>query len=178
MINIKFNILQAAIICAPRQDIRYYLNGVYITPKKVVSTDGHRLFAYDVVAVEDFKPFILPRETITDLAKLLTPERKRNGVVDFEVLDGQPRIVCGKYAIEFDPIDGKYPDFQKVIPKQKKARAHSRFNWKYLYDFDRIDKLLSGRGVAHTTLIPYGNHSALVRLTDSNATCVVMPMRS
>lgn len=38
---IQSKLIRAALVCAAKNDVRYYLNGVHITPKYIESTNGH-----------------------------------------------------------------------------------------------------------------------------------------
>lgn len=102
------------------QDIRYYLNGVLMVLEnnkiKLVATDGHRL-AY---ACQDFeyeapkKEVILSRKTVSELSKLLTENEQP---IKIEFMDKQVRIGLGNTTITSKVIDGKFPDYERVIPE-------------------------------------------------------------
>lgn len=38
---LQSKLIRAALVCAAKNDVRYYLNGVHITPKYIESTNGH-----------------------------------------------------------------------------------------------------------------------------------------
>lgn len=38
---IQSKLIRAALVCAAKNDVRYYLNGVHITPKYIEATNGH-----------------------------------------------------------------------------------------------------------------------------------------
>jgi DNA polymerase-3 subunit beta len=105
------------------EETRYYLNGIYFHTIKngeknnliAVATDGHRLAKTELeinssVLIEGI---ILPRKFILQLDKILG---------DFE---GKVKIVCSDTQVSFEAdnfiiisklIDGKFPDYGKVIP--------------------------------------------------------------
>ena len=59
--------LRAALICASTEQVRYYLNGVYVDPKGyLVSTDGHRAFIgkIELSGAPAFDGWIIPRDAI------------------------------------------------------------------------------------------------------------------
>ena len=101
------------------QDIRYYLNGLLMQTEgnqlRLVATDGHRL-AYSAAAIEADLPkaeVILPRKTVLELFKLLNrPEEQ----VSVELLGNQVRFRCNDSVIVSKVVDGKFPDFNRVIP--------------------------------------------------------------
>jgi DNA polymerase-3 subunit beta len=102
-----------------QQDIRYYLNGMLLVLEdehmRVVATDGHRLsYASGAVAKQDEKrEVILPRKAILELARLLT-ESDEN--VDIELYASQVRFRFGTIELTTKIIDGKFPDYTRVIP--------------------------------------------------------------
>ncbi len=103
-----------------QQDIRYYLNGVLLiidgTSLRAVATDGHRL-AYAATRLADSysrREIILPRKTINELFKLLSDADEE---VSLELAEAQVRISVPNTTISSKVIDGKFPDYEKVIPK-------------------------------------------------------------
>ena len=108
------------------QDIRYYLNGVLFSVEKdtlrVVATDGHRLsFASraldgDHGSVEA----ILPRKTVLELIKLLGDT---DDAVALAIGSNQVRFSFGGIEIVSKIVEGKFPDYQKVIPTTHKNRV-------------------------------------------------------
>lgn len=102
-----------------QQDIRYYLNGMLLVLEdeqmRVVATDGHRLsYASGAVAKQDEKrEVILPRKAILELARLLTESDED---VDIELYASQVRFRFGSIELTTKIIDGKFPDYTRVIP--------------------------------------------------------------
>jgi len=101
------------------QDIRYYLNGLLLQVEenqlRLVSTDGHRL-AYSVCEIEanlSKTEVILPRKTVLELNKLLN---QPNELIEIELLGNQIRLICNDTVIVSKVIDGKFPDYNRVIP--------------------------------------------------------------
>jgi DNA polymerase-3 subunit beta len=102
-----------------QQDIRYYLNGMLLVLEdshmKVVATDGHRLsYASGAVAKQEEKrEVILPRKAVLELARLLTDDDE---TVDIELYASQVRFRFGSIELVTKIIDGKFPDYTRVIP--------------------------------------------------------------
>ena len=101
------------------QDIRYYLNGLLLQVEgrqlRLVATDGHRL-AYASCEIEAELPkaeVILPRKTVLELVKLLN---RPNEDINIELLRNQVRFTCNCTVIVSKVIDGKFPDYNRVIP--------------------------------------------------------------
>jgi DNA polymerase-3 subunit beta len=106
-----------------QQDIRYYLNGLLLVLEPdgitVVATDGHRLaYARDDVQGGTSKvEVILPRKAILELSKLL---KEADEPIHIEVLQNLVRFRLGVLELVTKVVDGKFPDFNRVIPTQYK----------------------------------------------------------
>jgi DNA polymerase III subunit beta len=103
-----------------QQDIRYYLNGLLMVidggDLRLVATDGHRLaVATKEVAARDIghQEVILPRKTIIELSKLLSDT---DTPVAIELSSSQARFRFDGILLASKLIDGKFPDYQRVIP--------------------------------------------------------------
>ena len=104
-----------------QQDVRYYLNGLLLEVSgkllRAVATDGHRLALADA-AVETSattpQQVILPRKAIQELLRLLEDNDK-----PVQVMIGSNHVRVNFPDIRFTSklIDGKFPDYHKVIPK-------------------------------------------------------------
>jgi len=106
-----------------QQDIRYYLNGLLMVVEegelKLVATDGHRLaFASRNIASKGLprQEVILPRKTIIELSKLLDDSDEP---VAIEVSASQVRFSFGSVVLVSKLVDGKFPDYSRVIPKDQ-----------------------------------------------------------
>ncbi|NJN39745.1 MAG: DNA polymerase III subunit beta [Gammaproteobacteria bacterium] len=106
-----------------QQDIRYYLNGLLMLidagELRLVATDGHRLaLATHAVAAKDIgkQEVILPRKTILELSKLLADS---DDPVAIELSGNQARFAFGDIVLVSKLVDGKFPDYQRVIPAQQ-----------------------------------------------------------
>ncbi|MFZ5561581.1 MAG: DNA polymerase III subunit beta [Pseudomonadota bacterium] len=104
-----------------QQDVRYYLNGmlfeVTTNSLRTVSTDGHRLAMCDAVAHTeggDRVQVIVPRKGVHELARLLTDE---DGVVTVILGANHIRATVGNVTFTSKLIDGKFPDYERVLPK-------------------------------------------------------------
>lgn len=103
-----------------QQDIRYYLNGLLLITKgnelRVVATDGHRL-AYASGVLNESLPsmeVILPRKTVLELSKQLNDSEE---LVEIILTPNQARFKFNSIEFISKLIDGKFPDYERVIPK-------------------------------------------------------------
>jgi len=106
-----------------QQDIRYYLNGLLVLVEdrqlRLVATDGHRL-AYAAMALAADVPrieVIVPRKTVLELSKLLGDSDEE---VQLELSATQAAFRFGEIELVSKLVDGKFPDYTRVIPTQHK----------------------------------------------------------
>ncbi|NGM86271.1 DNA polymerase III subunit beta [Parapusillimonas sp. SGNA-6] len=102
-----------------QQDIRYYLNGLLFVFEpgfvRAVATDGHRL-AHSGTAVEGIESkhdVIVPRKTVLEMQRLLS---EVDDPVSIDVATGQIRFRFGDVELVSKLVEGKFPDFTRVIP--------------------------------------------------------------
>ena len=103
-----------------QQDIRYYLNGLLLVVKgnemRMVATDGHRLaYASETLGEQQQAiEVILPRKTVLELSRQLSDNEE-----DLEIVLTPTQALFRFGAIEFISklIDGKFPDYERVIPQ-------------------------------------------------------------
>jgi len=128
--------LNACIVASAKNDVRYYLNGIYLDRERgaVVGSNGHHLFA-----VKHLDCLELEKSIILDFKK---PFAKKVEVVTIESIS----IAAGHYSVkEYDnkglvqervlqTIDGVYPDWHRLLSPVnqiiKGQRAHS-LDWSY-----------------------------------------------
>lgn len=104
-----------------QQDVRYYLNGMLLEVSedslRSVATDGHRLATSASVAdvpAGGAHQIIVPRKGILELARLL---QGGDSPVTLVIGASHIRANVGDYTFTSKLVDGKFPDYQRVIPK-------------------------------------------------------------
>jgi DNA polymerase-3 subunit beta len=101
------------------QDVRYYLNGMLLqvegTALRSIATDGHRLaFAQmDIAESLEKQEVILPRKSVLELARLLADSEEP---LNITLANNQARFSFGDVVFVSKLIDGKFPDYSRVIP--------------------------------------------------------------
>lgn len=104
-------------------DIRYYLNGILFVAEgrnlTLVATDGHRLaLAQATLDVEIPKQeVILPRKTVLELQRLLKDE---DTAIEMRFAGNQAKFVFSGMEFVTKLVEGKFPDYNRVIPKNHK----------------------------------------------------------
>ncbi len=102
-----------------QQDIRYYLNGllleVHDNQLNIVGTDGHRLSFTSTLLTKAYEKtdVIIPRKTVIELIKLLDDSEEE---IAIEINAGQLNFSFGDIKLISKVIDGKFPDYHRVIP--------------------------------------------------------------
>jgi DNA polymerase-3 subunit beta len=108
-------------------DIRYYLNGILFVAEgkrlSLVATDGHRL-AFAAATLDTDVPkqeVILPRKTVVELQRLLSdasaPEGEAQPAIEMRFAANQARFAFGAMEFVTKLVEGKFPDYNRVIPK-------------------------------------------------------------
>lgn len=105
-----------------QQDVRYYLNGMLlvVSPDYIqgVATDGHRLAASRLnitTGASEKTQVIIPRKGVIELLRLLSNDDES---VTVELSTNHIRVTSNSYTFTSKLIEGRFPDFERVIPKQ------------------------------------------------------------
>ena len=108
--------------CMAQQDVRYYLNGLMLELSEdqiiAVATDGHRL-AFCKADI-DLKPnetrqVIVPRKAVNEISRLLEDS---DDEIMVSLSENHIRINFAEIIFTSKLIDGKFPDYQQVIPQK------------------------------------------------------------
>ena len=107
-----------------QQDVRYYLNGTLLETDgqalRAVATDGHRLSWCELALQGAARPsgelqqIIVPRKGMLELQRLLDGE----GEITLDLGSNHVRIQIGDVRLTSKLIDGKFPEYSRVIPSQ------------------------------------------------------------
>jgi DNA polymerase-3 subunit beta len=112
-------LLRSVEFAMAQQDIRYYLNGMLLVVDsgslQAVATDGHRLSWASLAVPGEYQrqEVILPRKTVVELGKLLA---EADDPVTIDILASQVRFRFGNVELTSKVVDGKFPDYNRVIP--------------------------------------------------------------
>ena len=112
-------------ISISNDDTRHYLNGIFLHITEAngknfltgVATDSHRLSSSSL-EIEDtsgFKSVILPKKTVFQLCSLLAED---NDNLILQIIENKIQFKIGKIKLVSKVIDGKFPDYKKVVPTQ------------------------------------------------------------
>ena len=132
-----------------KDDVRFYLNGLLLEVNphllRCVATDGHRLALGEIdleTGVEETVQAIIPKKGVTELLRLLEEGDEK---IVLKMSDRHIRADIHSACFTSKLIDGKFPDYQRVIPepaedrlianreklKHSLTRVSILSNWKY-----------------------------------------------
>ena len=183
LIHISRNKLKAAAIFAAKDDIRFYFNGILIesTPlqTRLCATDGHALFcAKDDAKGDNDGTFtgIVPNDTVKQILAWKAPYK---GAADLPVVittaETEHRAAWGGNTAVFKCLDGKFPDYARVVPEKVSGEA-SYFNPELLMRCKKAAETLGINKLGMFALKQGGDGSA-ISVFSSECFAVVMPMR-
>ena len=138
-------LVKAAMLFQAKEDVRYYLKGVFITESKIAATDGHAMFIspYEsgvrptsplivafkgkIPAKADQLELLYDEETKVGVARCVGPTPVKIRVVNPLLHaasqswpDPKPEIIVDKLGHQemafFALIDGRMPDIERVMP--------------------------------------------------------------
>jgi DNA polymerase III subunit beta len=123
--------LQAVRFAISTEETRYYLNGIYLhvgnndlrkRSLTAVATDGHRLAVFSVPheGLPSMPGIIVPRKTVLVLQSML------DGFAEDITLRLSERLITadiGPVSLRSKLIDGTYPDYERVIPRNHNCVA-------------------------------------------------------
>ena len=126
--NKKFlKLLNKTKIAISSDDTRHYLNGIFLHITEAggkffltgVATDSHRLSSssLEINQSDSFSSLILPRKTVYQLCSILTDNNK---TLVFQASENKIKFKIGNIKLISKVIDGKFPDYKKVVPIDNK----------------------------------------------------------
>jgi len=115
-------LLKRTYFAMAQQDVRYFLNGLLFEINgnlvKTVATDGHRL-ALSQAAIADTQipltQVIIPRKAVLELMRLV---QEIDEPVSITLGLNHIRATLPEYTFTSKLLDGRYPDYTRVIPKE------------------------------------------------------------
>lgn len=175
-IELKHKNLKAASLCKAKNDVRYYLTGIYVGDGFVASTNGFLALICDESDSVGMD-LIIPGESIDSLIRKVGNKTRIETTLLHQIDD---EFWCMSHAGHFEmfrPIEGKYPDIKRVdIPKPTEIqfKFYPKFNLEYLSIFQKVAKVYKQ---AFPSFYPTTeNHSAYVEIT-SDVHGILMPCR-
>jgi DNA polymerase-3 subunit beta len=161
--KIKSKLLRAAQVCQAKDDCREYLNGIHIKGNHVESTDGHTCVRMTMDKVIDVERIVnirgkVPVKAISSIFE----------IGEVEAIVKHYDQFCELISVQVvDVIEGKYPDFDRVIPKDDKKASVSEIGVNPDY-VGRFSKMFTVAGICHAKVELFGINNA-IKMTSLNA---------
>jgi DNA polymerase III subunit beta len=121
--NRFLKLLNKTRISISNDDTRHYLNGVFLHITEAhgrnfltgVATDSHRLSSssLEIDNMGNFSSLILPRKTVYQLCSLIAETSEQ---LTMQTGENKIKFTFGKMKLISKVIDGKFPDYNKVVP--------------------------------------------------------------
>jgi DNA polymerase-3 subunit beta len=186
-IHIQRSTLKAASLFMAKSDIRYYLNGILIESSpaetRAVATDGHALLARREARKDDNDGaacIIMPDNVVAAILKWKAPHKSAFDAPIVITAPADPNAEhraewCGQIAV-FRPVDGKFPDYARIIPQSLSGESAS-FNADLLI---KCQKAAIELGTNKNGYFPFkqNGESAAVATFGADAFAVIMPLRT
>lgn len=122
----KLSWLKAVMLAAAKKDVRYYLNGVMVRNGELAATNGHMALLIKSESIKSDGEYIIDNDT---LKMIVTAHKGIKGDNRVEVVDSI--TTTGSSKIHITPVDGKFPDVNRVIPQETSGEI-AHFNYEYL----------------------------------------------
>jgi len=123
------SLLEKTLFAMAHQDVRYYLNGLLVELDgqkiRTVATDGHRLALTEAehkTGHSELLQIIVPRKGVLEMSRLLTEEESD---VELVISKNHLRLKTGKQSLTTKLIDGKFPDYERVIPQDTNKKVYA-----------------------------------------------------
>ncbi|MCP1118902.1 hypothetical protein [Robbsia andropogonis] len=181
-ITLRLRDLKALTLFSAKEDIRYYLESVYLEiadgKLAMVATNGHQM-----AVLQDAAPAGAPESYagIIPTAAIHLAWKAARGIrsEDVHLVMAEPRcglVLLNGMSIGFTLIDAKFPDWRHVIPAFQSGAVPGMVNLRYVADFQKFGDIVNGSGL-HTRIHWNGEDAALVKNdADPRFTGVLMPM--
>ena len=138
-------------ISISNDETRHYLNGIYLHKTKLenksflcaVATDSHRLSSrsLEIDSSINIEPIILPKKTIFQLISLI---EQGSSAIKISNNKSKIKFQMDNAVLISKVIDGRFPDYTKVIPKGNDKTLHLKLN-EFKNSIERVTSVSSDR---------------------------------
>ena len=174
---------KALLAIAPKQDVRYYLNGIHVDTAKgrLVATDGKMMLLAkcEAVMTADCPPTIIERDHMARAIKAAPKKAETIAVtLAHEAQNGADTVwTVTLDGIAGKPTDGRYPEYERVIPTTTSGEL-AQFDLELLNTMNDAIRMVIGGHKYSCALAHNGTAAAVMThgaITDVAG--IVMPMR-
>jgi len=189
-ITINTDIFAAASLFRGVEDIRYYLNGLYLETgafgARLVGCDGHQLAVAKLEGCYPNATIIIPGSLVAAVkTKAKEPQHvvlefkegtqsyKKSGADKGAFIARDITLTFGELTTTAKELDGKYPEYRRVVPAEVDGTI-SQFDPKFV---NRIDKACSILGYKFFAGIAHNGNSSGMSVIDDGFLVVTMPLK-
>ena len=190
-ITINTNIFAAVSLFRGIDDIRYYLNGLYLETEangaRLVGCDGHQLAVTKIDGEFPAASIIIP----SSLADTVKPKAKAPKFITLEFPEGNQRfegiedvkgvfvprditLTFGETTTTAKEVEGRFPDYRRVVPAEVDntiAQYEPRL-------VNRIDKACNILGYKFFVGIAHNGESSGLSVIEDGFVVVTMPFKA
>lgn len=186
-ITINTDIFVTASLFRGIDDVRYYLNGIYMETgalgARLIGCDGHQLAVAKIEGEFPESSIIIPGSLVAAVkSKAKGPQQV---MLEFNEGNQQykdqgvfvPRDITlkfGEITTTAKELDGKFPDYRRVVPSEVDGTV-AQFDPKLV---NRIDKACSILGYKFFVGIAYNGDKSGLSVIDDGFVVVTMPFRA
>ena len=190
-ITISTSILAAVLLFRGIEDVRYYLNGLYLETgtngARLVGCDGHQLAVAKLEGEYQESSIILPNS----LVAAVKSKAKAPQAVTLEFTEGHQQYVkkgnvegifvprditltFGELTTTAKELDGKFPEYRRVVPSEVDGMT-AQFDPRLI---NRIDKACSTLGSKAFVGVAYNGDRSALSVIDESFVVVTMPYKT
>ena len=171
-----YTMLNGLLQIAPKQDIRYYLNGVLLTSDYLAATNGNYLVKVDNKTGGVLNNIIIDRFDLAIKLKLFT--KKNPPILQVKTINGEQVPCLDEY--ELKTVDGNFPDINRVIfdapQKSYTAPLEIGLDLKLLAVLSKAIDVISDHKISGAKFT-FSDCESSVKIEKTNITGVLMPCR-
>ena len=175
--SIKLSTLKGLVILSAKKDIRYYLKSVQLEFNskfsRCIATNGHILgINQENQENQGAGSVLVPREIIDNIK---VSKKELDHIALFtQISEIKWSIKYMGNEVIFSPLDGKFPDYSRVVNQVKTSGEPAFYNLDYLIDFSKVINTI---GATSLNLHYNGNSGGLITCSNPDFIGVIMPTR-
>jgi DNA polymerase III sliding clamp (beta) subunit (PCNA family) len=175
--SIKLSTLKGLVILSAKKDIRYYLQSIQLEFNskftRCIATNGHVLgINQENQENEGAGSVLVPREIIDNIK---VSKKDLDHIALFtQISEAKWSIKYMGNEVIFSPLDGKFPDYSRVVNQIKTSGEPAFYNFEYLIDFSKVVNTI---GATLLNLHYNGNSGGLITCSSPDFTGIIMPIR-
>jgi hypothetical protein len=152
-ITIASEYIDAAMAAVSKEETRHYLKGVFIDARGyVAATNGHIAFAARCTEATAFAETFAPGCGTDGLAGVLVPDsaiaQAAKGKGPYYTIErdagGLYWLQRGAVRVHFEPVDGNFPDWTRIIPEMPEALVAAHYQPQYVAAMGKMAQALGG----------------------------------